>query len=489
MSNLLKGIFSTLGSNTINLIINIITIPILVRLLGRSGYGDFAFMTSFLGIAIILVNFGTFDSIRKFIGENSGDDEWTNDVFSFYLQFGTLLWAISALIICITVELGTIPLLLGPKFSEYFYIAVAILFTRQLFMISRGTLMGFNLEHISEPITVVQRGTFAISSIILIYYGYGVSGALVAQVLGFSFASLLGYNYLNSRITFNSLSGLSKNSFPVKRLLSFNTGSISMILLFSSLYNVDILLLKPYVGSELTGVYKASLVIAEFIWFIPFAVQMVLLQRMSKLWSRDKHDEISDIASKVTRYTLSFGILIAIGLAILANDFVPIYFGDGFGQATTAILILLPGSLGFAVARPIISISQGKGQLTPLVLVTTGAAGLNLILNLILIPRYGIYGAAIATSIGYGSMAVLHIRGAQHIGYNPIKDLRFTRIIVPTIIVFSVVFLLDLYISSTILKLIVIPPSGFVTFTYISIKSKLFEKEDILHLKSGLLNI
>ncbi|GAB7119119.1 hypothetical protein JCM9743_15820 [Natrinema sp. JCM 9743] len=61
---------------------------------------------------------------------------------------------------------------------------------------------------------------------------------------------------------------------------------------------------------------------------------------------------------------------------------VPIYFGAEAEPAITPLLLLLPGALGFALARPILAISQGEGTLRYPVAATGGAALLNLGLNL-----------------------------------------------------------------------------------------------------------
>jgi len=50
----------------------------------------------------------------------------------------------------------------------------------------------------------------------------------------------------------------------------------------------------------------------------------------------------------------------AVGLAALADIAVPIYFGAEAEPAITPLLLLLPGALGFAIARPILAVSQGK---------------------------------------------------------------------------------------------------------------------------------
>jgi O-antigen/teichoic acid export membrane protein len=200
------------------------------------------------------------------------------------------------------------------------------------------------------------------------------------------------------------------------------------------------------------------------------------------MWSREEYERITDIASTSTRLNLALMVIMMLGLAVLARRFVPLYFGEEFAPAVEPLLLLLPGVLGFALARPIFAIGQGKGEIKQLVLATGGAAGLNLLLNLLLIPRYGIQGAAIATSIGYGSMAIFHILIAWWIGFNPVADLRISRIIVAGSLSAPIIYGLARVLPS-IPSLIVVPPVGFLVYVLLSVRLGVIEEIELVNLK------
>lgn len=228
-------------------------------------------------------------------------------------------------------------------------------------------------------------------------------------------------------------------------------------------------MLRPIAGSQQTGLYRAALNVAEFAWLIPTAIQTVFIHSSSKLWSDGKNEEITEMASKATRYNILFTALVLIGIAALADDFVGLYFGSEFTAAVLPLYLLLPGVLGFAIARPIYAIGQGKGDLSILILATGAASLVNVFGNAILIPRYEIAGAAIATSIGYGSMLLFHSIVAYRIGYNPFSDLRLGRILFTVILVSPIVFELPTRIESSILTILLVPPIGFLIYVTISI--------------------
>jgi len=104
---------------------------------------------------------------------------------------------------------------------------------------------------------------------------------------------------------------------------------------------------------------------------------------------------------------------------------------------------------------------------------------INLLLNLALIPTYGMTGAAIATSAGYGSLVVTQTIVAHRLGYRPLAGIR-PRPSVATIIVSAVAILLvSSLLESSILSLLVVPPLGAVVFAFASIATGAITDDDV----------
>jgi O-antigen/teichoic acid export membrane protein len=65
----------------------------------------------------------------------------------------------------------------------------------------------------------------------------------------------------------------------------------------------------------------------------------------------------------------------------------PLISGEDFERAALPLVILLPGTVGFAVAKPIYAVGQAKGDVRTLIIATLPPAIINIILNVTLIPR------------------------------------------------------------------------------------------------------
>lgn len=483
--NLTRGFSYVLIARIVTVVVYVLITPFLVRFLGVE-YGEFAFVDSMLALMVVFLDGIVFDGLRKYLAEKGRGSGWRDDVFGFYVRVTSFGTSVLIAVILLTIQTGLITSVLGPGFETYFYLLVLMVFVRQFFYIIRSSLMGFGCEHISEPLEAAHRVIFGLLGVTLAFFGWGVAGVLLADVIAVALVSVVGTVFVSRRIDLRTVGTLAPVSFPRRELLTFNSYNVLLQFLVISLYHIDILMLQVLAGTEQTAYYKAALVVAEFLWMVPIALQTTLVHHMSELWSEEDIDLINEIVTKITRYTLLLLLLLAIGIATLADRFVRLYFGVEFEPAVTPLLILLPGALGYAVARPIIAVGIGKGELRVLVIATGGAAVINLVLNAILIPRAGMFGAAIATSIGYGSMLAFHLIGANRVGFEPLGDIRLGRVFLTVGVTVPVLLALDSTIESTLLALAVVPPVGLVVYTAVAFKIGAIDRAEVTSLVGRL---
>jgi len=476
---ILSRFFKIFSSRVVSLLALLLATPVIVRVLGPSGYGDYAFLLSALGVMMLLVDVGIFDGIRKFMTEADRPERWKSQVFAFYLRFAAALIATLVIGIVLAVRFGLIARYFQSTYEQYFLVLAALVVARQFAAVTRSALMGMDLEKISESLQIANKLIFVGLGLGLLIQGYGIIGLLAGRIAGHLLMVAVGGVALARELDMSVLFERLPESFPRRELIGFNVGSFVLFGLYVSILHLDVLLIQWFQGSAQTGVYRAALTLAEFLWFVPRILQMTLLHSTSKLWSESDHERITDIASKTTRYTLLFTLLLVIGLAALARPFVTTYYGPEFEGAVEPLLILLPGALGFAVARPLFAIGQGNGDLRPLNYATGGAALVNLVGNLLLIPQFGIRGAAVATTTSYLSMLVFHFWSARSIGFDPASDLRLGRIALTGVVSAIPIFLLAKVITMDYLALAVVPPVGFVVYAGISLLSGVVDRDEV----------
>ncbi|MFC6767242.1 polysaccharide biosynthesis C-terminal domain-containing protein [Natrinema soli] len=459
-----SGVVSVVSAKLVVLVVTALSTPLLYRFLGASAYGEYAFLLSVFAIYMIFVSSGITDGVRKFLAEDRTATNWSEHVVGFYFRLAILLAGLGALLLVLATSFGLVGLAFGSELTTYFYALAALVITAQFRDFARKTLMGFGLERYSEPLKVLDKVGFVAVALPLTYVGLGVMGALAGHLFASLLVGVIGLLLVHRRISLSSVFSSPTERFPRTEMVTFNSMSIALIFLLMSLYHIDIIMLNRFRSDAAVGNYKAALTLAEFLWFVPMAIQTVFVHSTSELWSQNRYRKISALASRTTRYTFLLTAIMAVGLAALADVAVPIYFGAEAEPAITPLLLLLPGALGFALARPILAISQGEGTLRYPVAATGAAAVINVVLNVALIPRFGMGGAAVATSVGYGSMFAFHCLSARRVGFDPLEDARLGRSALTTVLAAVPIVALSAAISGPWLALAVVPPAGFALF-------------------------
>ncbi len=428
---------------------------------------------------VILVYAGSFEGIRKYIAEDRSVERWADFVYGFYIKVvsSTVLMMILGVILFAHSDFVT--RYLGERFSLYFALIALMIPFRVLFRTSRSTLMGFGLESYSESLKIMDKLIFCLLVMMFTYLKGNVAEVLISRTISYATVALLALGIVSRKIRLSTVVTRVPSSIPRKKLLTYGFSSMVLSFLMVSLYHLDIILLRVLLGSNETGYYRAALAIAEFLWFVPMAIQVTLIHSTSQLWMKEKYAKLTEISSQATRYTLLFSLLAILGIAGLARPLLTLYFGPEFEASVVPLLLLLPGVLGFAVSRPVFAISQAQDNLRVLILATAAAAFLNGVLNVVLIPRYGMNGAAVATSIAYGSMFIFHTWSARLLGFDPLADIRFSRIAVTAMIAALPILALPRYISSDIFALLIVSFVGFITYTIFAFKTGSIDVQEV----------
>jgi O-antigen/teichoic acid export membrane protein len=140
------------------------------------------------------------------------------------------------------------------------------------------------------------------------------------------------------------------------------------------------------------------------IWFVPSAIQAAFLQDTASNWASGKVNKINSNIKMGIKYSILSLALFGGGLFVLADSFLSVYFGPGYSDSAMALRILLIGTIFMGITRPVNAVLQATGRVRQTEIFSVGVLILNILLNIILIPRLGIVGAGVGTAISYIAM-------------------------------------------------------------------------------------
>ncbi|MFL1464666.1 flippase [Marinobacter sp. HN1S83] len=235
---------------------------------------------------------------------------------------------------------------------------------------------------------------------------FGVTGAMVAYITG-QLVGLLVVLRLLSRSKSSREMVDSRTSLSVYARRTFSYGwkaHLSNILAFVN-YRTDIFLVNFFLTPSATGIYVIAVQIAEKLWMLSQAASTVLLPKLSAM---HQNPEARWALTNKGFWVVS-GITTAasVGVAIMLYWLISPVFGEDYVEALPAFLWLLPGIIAGAGSRIYANCIAAAGKpewnmYSSIVVVTANVIG-----NILLVPEYGIVGAAWATSVAYCLNAVV----------------------------------------------------------------------------------
>jgi O-antigen/teichoic acid export membrane protein len=138
---------------------------------------------------------------------------------------------------------------------------------------------------------------------------------------------------------------------------------------------------------------------AEQLWLISSSAAVVLLPRLAGLHSAEETRR--QLTPIIARWVTLAGLGMAITLALISDWIVPLAFGPEYAQSATVLLWLLPGIVVYTCVMVLSPDLQARGRPDLNAWSAAASLALNVVGNLLLIPPYGVIGAALASTLAY----------------------------------------------------------------------------------------
>ena len=172
------------------------------------------------------------------------------------------------------------------------------------------------------------------------------------------------------------------------------------------LFNIDVLMISWFLPPDQTGLYFAATKIMVLVAFLNFAVGSAFTASYANHYLEDNQEALAKSIRRSASLTFYPSLLMIAGIILFKDELLSL-FGPGFEQASYVIFPLSIGLICRALVGPGERILMMTGKHYTCGAIYLGTVITDIILNIILIPQYGLLGAAIATSISFVLMALL----------------------------------------------------------------------------------
>ena len=220
-----------------------------------------------------------------------------------------------------------------------------------------------------------------------------------------------------------SLRGRPRPGFAtLRKLLDFGLRSHIAYVLITVEKRFDLLILNAFLYPEYVGLYAVGVGVAQLVVTLTNAMGTVLFPRISGAST----EEIRRFLPRIARLSVLAAVLCGLGLVAIGRPLIIFVYGAAFEASYAPMAILLPGIVMLCLSRVCEVYLTGQGRPG----IVSAAAGVSLVVNLganlLLIPSFGINGAAMASTLSYSlSTAMLMVLFLRSI------DLRVRDIVVP----------------------------------------------------------
>lgn len=380
--NILRSGLKIFSSKVTASMLNFGAIVYFSRELGPTQIGIFFLFETLLMMISMVVDFGFSGALEKRLSEVKGK--------SGYFTTALLLKLCGILL--------TIPILLllsdfindylGANLIIYLIIAICLFEIRKLIY---STLIGELRPAETAPLIIVEKGTWLILGSVLLFI-LDVKAIIISLIFGYIASLVLGIFKLHASLGKPSLHQLkSLYNYAKYNIISSVGGFI---------YNwMDVALIGLFLTTTEVGQYEIAWRVSLLFILLSTALSQALFPQISKLGKIGNKRKIEELISNYLTYSLILIIPGFFGAIILSEQVLSIVFGKEFIVASIVLVILMAEKLTQGIQLVIGKSLQALDFPNLAARATVYGVVLNLILNVALIPYYGIEGAAMATAI------------------------------------------------------------------------------------------
>lgn len=410
----IKNVISTVITRVAITAIGMGISVVIARVLGAKGQGIFSVSILLPSMLAIFTTFGINVASTYFIAKKKYDPK---EVLGANIMLAFSISLITILIGLIIIFFFSNEILPG---IEYVYMVFALLlipFT-MFFEMCGSILLGLQKIRKYNFLSFLQSFSFLLLILVLLLrFRLGIKAAIFAQILSFAFASAVLF-FISKKETQGIIFRLNKEY--IQQVFSYGLKIYLTSILNILHYRISLILINLLLNPVSVGLYTISSKLSEGILLISISTSTVLFPKVS---SETHLATIKDITPMVCRSVMFLCLIFCIIFFISSHWIIIFLYSNSFVESVAPFQILLIGTLAISGFTILMNDLAGRGKPIISAYITGSAVFLNIVLNIFLIPKFGIKGAAWAGSISYVLTFIVTVFIYSKISGNKISDI------------------------------------------------------------------
>lgn len=245
---------------------------------------------------------------------------------------------------------------------------------------------------------------------IFIWLGYGLFGATLAYTFAIFISFVVSFLYFKRLESYKLIISKIKPIYLKKDMLAYAIPLLFTSTIFFLISWTDTFMLGYFKSAYAVGIYNAAYPTAQLLWVIPSALLLLALPIFAESYaSENRWSLLKYLMKKITKWVFILNIMFLLIFSFFSNNVLSILFGTQYTEGKYVLIILSIAffiwSLFEAFDKLLLTLKKNNIILLNALVV----ASLNILLNYLLIPKWGIFGAAIATGSSLILLSFLRI--------------------------------------------------------------------------------
>lgn len=458
-------------SRVVSILVGIFSAMILTRYLGPRGYGEFNSVIVYTSIFAVIADLGVYQILLRELAQKPGQREKImGNVFVWRALSSFISFTIAAVLGFALPYRDLIKYIIIIESIRSFVYAI-----RAFYITDFQYKLRMDIASIGD---IINRVSF----IIFIYLAAHFNLSLFIIFLFIFLATLLDFGFIWA--SFKKICGGFKYKFEKSYIKDFIKESwpIGVAGLLGMIhFKGDTFLLSIFKPQEDVGIYSASYRIYENLVFLPGIFLGLIFPRLSYFAKNDKY-HLKIFFQKIFNIMLFSVIPLTLFFALLAPYVVQVMAGPGFFNSIFPTTVLSIALIAIFMAAPFSQLIIATGKQKTLIVTSLIVMAINIVLNLIFIPKYSYTAASIITlSTEFLLMILLASFAKAQNKFWPKLNI-LLKLIIPSVILVLIVLVFKKYLpfasfesQRTLIELIEIGALMIVSFAAYFIFSLFFK--------------
>lgn len=365
------------------------------RFLGPADYGIYAVVISLMTMVNLILATGIPQAVAKYVAHENGNElQIKRTAEKLQVILSIIIFAIYYLFAYqLAIILNDVNLAPYIRRSSLIVPAYAL---QALYIGYFNGLKEYSKQSFINSIYSVLKVILILS---LAFTSYGLLGAIDGFILASVITFVIGYYFVRKTDKNLHISVNHSNDVSAHTILEFAIPIVFYSVATNLIMNLDLLFVKAHLLAADAGIYSAVSTISKVPFFIIAGIYGAIFPAISNISAQNDRILLKHQIYKALKYTLLILIPSTVVIVLFAQQILYILFSTQYIGGAQALSILTIGMGFFGLFSLFTTIINGVGKPRISMLMSVLILIIDVILNMILIPIYGISGASMATSI------------------------------------------------------------------------------------------